>query len=448
MKEDIWQSVLGEIELSVSRGNFSTWFKNTELISIADGMAVVGVPNVFIKHQLEIKFKELVIDVFKKLDQPVSALTFEISGKQSSELEKKKSQNGDELFAAVNQTSGVSSSRPSLNEKYTFESFVVGSSNDLAFAACQAVVNNPGKKYNPLFVYGGSGLGKTHLIQAVGNEIRNRHLGTRVVYLSCETFVNEFLESIRSKSTRKFSEYYRSADVLIVDDIQFIASKTATQDEFFHTFNTLHQANKQIIISSDKPPKAIPTLEERLRSRFEWGMTIDIQAPDFETRYAILVTKAQNHGVELPHDVTEYLANLIQSNVRELEGALNQLLAFCEMRNLKPDLTITTNLINGSRVRPKHISPKQIIEHTARYYSISISDILGPKRDKEIVMPRQVAMYLLRSELHMSFPKISHELGRKDHTTAIHSVEKIEKTLAFDQTIRGVVQEIKDRVYA
>jgi chromosomal replication initiator protein len=270
----------------------------------------------------------------------------------------------------------------------------------------------------------------------------------RIVYASTEQFVQEFVDSLRFKRTTDFAKHYRSADVLIVDDMQFIAGKEKVQEEFFHTFNALHQANKQIIISSDKPPKDIPTLEERLRSRFAWGMQIDMQIPDFETRCAIIQTKAQSHGVILASQVVEYLANLVQTNIRELEGALNQLLAFCEMRNLTPDLALATSLLGSNKSRPKHISAKQIVERTAKYFQVPVEDMLGPKRDKDIVVPRQIAMYMLRSELHLSFPKIARELGRKDHTTAIHSVEKIEKEAGFDQEIKSAINDIKERLYA
>ncbi|MCA9333766.1 chromosomal replication initiator protein DnaA, partial [Candidatus Saccharibacteria bacterium] len=257
----------------------------------------------------------------------------------------------------------------------------------------------------------------------------------------------EFVDAVRFKKNTDFAGYYRSADVLIVDDIQFIAGREKTQEEFFHTFNALHQANKQIILSSDKPPKDIPTLEDRLRSRFAWGMSIDMQIPDFETRCAIVQTKAQSQKFSLPSDVMEFLANNIRTNIRELEGALNQLIAYCEMRNLEPDLLMAKSVLGASRVRPKHITPKQVIERTAKHFQISLDDILGPKRDKDIVMPRQVAMYMLRSELHLSFPKIARELGRKDHTTAIHSVEKIEKEASKDANIKAAISEIKERLY-
>jgi chromosomal replication initiator protein len=269
-----------------------------------------------------------------------------------------------------------------------------------------------------------------------------------VVYISSEQFVQEFVDALRYKKNTDFADYYRGADVLIVDDVQFFAGKEKIQEEFFHTFNALHQANKQIIISSDKPPRDIPTLEERLRSRFVWGMTIDMQNPDLETRCAIVQTKASSHGISLPNDVMEYLATIIQTNIRELEGALNQLLAFCEMRGLDPNLSIATGLLGSAKTRPKHLNPQQIVERTARHFQIPMEEIMGPKRDKDIVVPRQIAMYMLRSELHLSFPKIARELGRKDHTTAIHSVEKIEKESALDADVRSAINEIKERLYA
>jgi chromosomal replication initiator protein len=299
-----------------------------------------------------------------------------------------------------------------------------------------------------MFVYGGVGIGKTHLIQAVGNAILARNKSARVVYVSSEQFVQEFVDALRYKKNTDFAGFYRGADVLIVDDVQFLAGKEKIQEEFFHTFNALHQANRQIIISSDKLPRDIPTLEERLRSRFVWGMTIDMQTPDFETRCAIVQSKAQGHDVTLTSDVMQFLANNVQTNIRELEGALNQLLAFCEMRELEPTLEVATGLLGQIKSRPKHLSARQVVERTARHFQIPLDDIIGPKRDKDIVVPRQVAMYILRSELHLSFPKIARELGRKDHTTAIHSVEKIEKESALDIDIRNAINEIKERLYA
>ncbi len=456
MKDSLWQAVLGEIELSVSRASFITWFKNTELLSRKDGNLVVGVPTVFVKNQLERKFNELIIDTLKKNGVEPNKVEYKIHTKGKGSLHKRTKEETVMVVAPQQQTETKSPSsssvrhsyRQGLNEKYTFENFIVGSGNELAYAACQAIASAPGTRYNPLFLYGGVGIGKTHLIQAVGNAILTKDPKAHVVYISSEQFVQEFLDAIRYKKNTDFAGFYRSADVLIVDDMQFIAGKEKTQEEFFHTFNALHQANKQIIISSDKPPKDIPTLEERLRSRFNWGMSIDMQIPDFETRCAIIQTKATTHGITLDPEVVEYLANHVQTNIRELEGALNQLLAFCEMRGLQPDLQITSSLLGSSKVRPKHLNAKQIIEKTAKHYAVTVEDIMGPKRDKDIVVPRQIAMYMLRSELHLSFPKIARELGRKDHTTAIHSVEKITKESALDVDMRTAISEIKDRLYA
>lgn len=460
MQDNLWQTVLGEIELTVSRGSYVTWFKNTRLLRHKDNVLVIGVPNVFIKQQLERKYNPMILEVLEKNNVTPERVEYKI---YSGITIPKKTEDETLIFNAAtterHAQSVTTAQRPStsslthsyrlgLNEKYTFDNFIVGSGNELAYAACQAIAANPGTKYNPLFLYGGVGLGKTHLIQAVGNAVIANNAAANIVYISIEQFVQEFLDAIKFRKNTDFASYYRNADVLIIDDIQFIAGKEKTQEEFFHTFNALHQANKQIIISSDKPPKEIPTLEERLRSRFTWGMSIDMQIPDFETRCVIIQTKAQVHGQVLAQPVVEYLANLVQSNIRELEGALNQLLAFCEMRGLTPDLALATTLLGSAKTRPKHISAKQIIERCAKHFQIPMDDILGPKRDKDIVVPRQVAMYMLRSELHLSFPKIARELGRKDHTTAIHSVEKIEREVSYDAEIKLAVTEIKERLYA
>lgn len=461
MHNGLWQAVLGEIELSVSRGNFLTWFKNTTLLRHDDDSIVIGVPNVFIKQQLERKYNSLISDTLKKNGASPSKIEYKIhsvarnNNPQEDETIVLGSSSADEKLRAFTAAKPAQQQpntlahnyRQGLNERYTFENFIVGSGNELAYAACQAVAAQPGTKYNPLFLYGGVGIGKTHLIQGVGNMVLAQNPGARVVYVSSEQFLQEFVDAVRFKKNTDFADFYRGADVLIIDDIQFIAGKEKIQEEFFHTFNALHQANKQIIISSDKPPREIPTLEERLRSRFVWGMSIDMQTPDFETRCAILQTKADTHNIQLAHDVTEYLATNVQTNIRELEGALNQLLAFCEMRGLVPDMNVATSLLGSHQTRPKHISAKQIIERTARHFQIPIEDIMGPKRDKDIVVPRQVAMYMLRSELHLSFPKIARELGRKDHTTAIHSVEKIEKESHFDAELRAAIAQIKERLH-
>jgi chromosomal replication initiator protein len=452
----LWQAVLGEIELSISRGNFVTWFKNTCLLRQDEERIVIGVPNVFIKQQLERKYHDMVVATLHKNGATPERVEYKIHSALTPNREEdpmvlRPSPSGSATAAApakLQTTALTHTYRQGLNERYTFDNFIVGSGNELAYAACQAVAAQPGTKYNPLFLYGGVGIGKTHLIQAVGNTVLAGNNKARVVYVSSEQFLQEFVDALRYKKNTDFADFYRGADVLIVDDVQFIAGKEKVQEEFFHTFNALHQASKQIIISSDRPPRDIPTLEERLRSRFVWGMSIDMQTPDFETRCAILQTKAHTHGVGLPNDVTDYLATNVQTNIRELEGALNQLLAFCEMRGLEPNLSIASSLLGSSQSRPKHISARQIIERTARHFQIPMEDILGPKRDKDIVVPRQVAMYMLRSELHLSFPKIAKELGRKDHTTAIHSIEKIEKEARIDADIRAAISSIKGKLYA
>ncbi len=455
-QSSLWQAVLGEIELSVSRGNFITWFKNTNLLRNDETSVIIGVPNVFIKQQLERKYSDLIMATLQKNGVVATQVEYKIH----SALNNRQTEEDPVVLtpapmpkSAARAPSKPSSTlthayRPGINERYTFDNFIVGSGNELAHAACQAIALNPGTKYNPLFLYGGVGIGKTHLIQAVGNEVLANNPRARVVYVSSEQFVQEFVDALRFKKNTDFADFYRGADVLIVDDVQFLAGKEKIQEEFFHTFNALHQSNKQIIISSDKPPRDIPTLEERLRSRFVWGMSIDMQNPDLETRCAIVQTKADAHGIDLPRDVTEYLATNVQTNIRELEGALNQLLAYCEMRGLEPTLDIASSLLGATQTRPKHLSARQIVERTARHFQVPLEDILGPKRDKDIVVPRQIAMYILRSELHLSFPKIAHELGRKDHTTAIHSIEKIEKESKQDNDIRAAITQIKERLYA
>jgi chromosomal replication initiator protein len=450
MRNALWQSVLGEIELSVSRGVYTAWFKNTELLVNEDGNVVIGVANIFAKQQLEVKFNRQIVDTLTKNGVQVKQVSYTINSPSKSAV--RAATVAADLPIAPVEVKEVVAPLPTnssgLNPKYTFESFIVGGSNELAYTACQTVAKMPGTKYNPLFLYGGVGLGKTHLIQAVGNEIIKKQPSARILYISSETFVSEFLDSIRFKK-KGFADRYRNVDVLIIDDMQFIAGKEKTQEEFFHTFNALHQTNKQIIISSDRPPKAIPTLEDRLRSRFEWGMAIDIQSPDFETRCAILQTKANQSNIVLTQETVEYIANNIKTNIRELEGALNQLLAYSELHNTEPDLNTAQGLLGSARAsRPHHVTPRQIIERTAKHFQLESDDITSPKRDKHIVVPRQIAMYLLRSELHLSFPKIAIELGRKDHTTAIHSVEKIEKALKLDYIVRQQVADIREHLYA
>jgi len=336
-----------------------------------------------------------------------------------------------------------------LNPRYTFENFVVGSSNDFAHAAAHAVAKSPGTKYNPLFIYGGVGLGKTHLMQAVGNEILRNDPSKRIEYVTIESFTNEFINSISKKKNETFVEKYRNVDVLIIDDMQFLAGKEKTQDEFFHTFNALHQANKQIIISSDKPPKMLTMLEDRLTSRFEMGITVDIQPPDLETRSAIIQSKATSQGIVLPLDVVDYIARHAQSNIRELEGTLTKVLAASEHRGAEPTLPQVQQLLAAdaaARPKIKPVGTKVIIERVSAYFDLPVSDLCGEKRDKEIVVPRQIAMYLMRVEMGISFPKIANAVGGRDHTTAMHSVRKIEKLVETDDNLRNDIQALRERI--
>lgn len=441
--DSVWSSVLGEIELSTSRASFATWFTNTKLISYDDSSAVVSVPNIFAKQQLESKFSDSIKDILHKNGVLCQGVSFVVGGT----LTKKKPVYSEPKHVQIDTSSKKNSNtRLVLNDKYQFDSFVVGPSNELAYTACLAVAKNPGQKYNPLFIYGGVGLGKTHLIQAVGNTIKQENPKANIIYIATETFVNEFMNQIRFKK-KGFTDKYRKADVLIVDDIQFIAGKEKTQEEFFHTFNSLYQSNKQIILTSDVPPRSIPTIDDRLRTRFEGGMAIDVQLPDYETRFAIIEKKVAAHNMSFKPEVIEYIAESVKTNVRELEGVVNRMIAVCELKKLQPSLEVAASVVGERRQRSSRLRPKKVVEKTAEHFQIDLSEITGPKRDKDIVFPRQVAMYLLRTELHLSFPKVAKELGRKDHTTAMHSVEKIETALANDPFVREQVSLLKEVLY-
>jgi len=451
-KEQLWNAVLGELEVSLSKANFTTWFKNTSIVSMDGEKIVVGVPNVFTKEWLEKKYNADIFDSLRHNLPEVRKVEYRVGSIKNLEKELSEKENLKKIEEEVKEEEvkeEVQVASGDLNPKYTFDNFIVGNSNKLAFAACQSVATDLGSKYNPLFIYGGVGLGKTHLMQAVGLAIQKRDKKKKIVYVTSEKFTNDFISSISEKRTTAFKDKYRKTDVLMVDDMQFLAGKEQTQEEFFHTFNALHQANKQIILASDRPPKAIPTLEERLRSRFEWGLTVDIQHPDLETRIAIVQRKAQARGYVVPLDVCDFIARSVQHNIRELEGALNRILAYCELNDSQPSLDVTKNVLNTliNSPRRKNFTAKHVIEKVADFYDISMSEVLGPKRDKEIVLPRQIAMYLLREELHLSFPKIAQELGKKDHTTAIHSCDKIEKELEFNEPLRHELSLIRERIY-
>jgi chromosomal replication initiator protein len=453
----LWQAALGELEVTISRANFATWFRNTAIIANEDGHVTIAVPHIMAKQWLETKFHTDIQATLTKMNSAIRTIEYKVGsvpGGNSNAPTAASKRHHETTPAKTGQTSlpipaAAPAASHNLNPRYTFENFVVGSSNELAYAACQAVAKSPGTKYNPLYLYGGVGLGKTHLMQAVGNEILRRDGSKRIEYVTSESFTNEFIGAIQKKKNSAFVDKYRNIDILIIDDMQFLAGKEATQDAFFHTFNALHQANKQIIICSDKPPQLLVQLEDRLRSRFAMGMIADIQTPDLETRSAILQAKAQAQGKVLSLDVVDYLARHAQSNIRELEGVLTQLLAAAEVRGVEPSVTVATQLLAGqAAAKPKFkpLTPKFIIERVAAYFDLQTADIIGAKRDKEIVVPRQIVMYLMRHEMNLSFPKIAQAVGGRDHTTAMHSVSKIEKAIDSDENLRSDVTAIKEQL--
>jgi len=455
--EQLWQAILGEMELCISKASFTTWFRDTSIISRNETKVVVGVPNGFAKEWLENKYHKFILKAMQGIYPKIVKITYKIGGSDAQQSGKAKRM--EDITRAriaripdnesVSRSGEDSDSNGFLNSKYNFENFVVGSNNELAYAACQAVSKKPGFIYNPLFIYGGVGLGKTHLLQSIGNEILKKNPGKKVKYASSEKFTNELIEAISGKNTRLFKNLYRKIDVLIIDDIQFLAGKEKTQEEFFHTFNALYESNKQIVLSSDRPPKAIPELEERLRSRFEGGMIADVGFPDYEMRLAILKTKLKEKDFEMPDDSLNYIALHIQKNIRELEGALNRVIAVCELNGEYPDIKKTTNILADIISRPitKATTPKDILKNVAEFYNISVADIANKNRKKEIVKPRQIAMYLMRNEIKSSFPSIGEWIGGRDHTTAMHAYEKISKEMESNKVIEQEIRLITEKIY-
>jgi len=449
-KEELWESVLIQIRSSVSQANFNTWFKNTDISSVENATAFVSVPNSFVKEWLENKYNKLVLKTLNSLDENIKTIKYIISAKPGP-VGKSRSVRADGKNIAENQLELVDFAidrETGLNSRYTFDNFVVGSFNELPHAAGQAVSQNPGTLYNPLFIYGGVGLGKTHLMQAIGNETLKNLPGKRVKYVSVEKFTSEVVSSIRNKSMEEFKAKYRDVDILIIDDVQFLSGKEKTQEEFFHTFNVLYEKNKQIIISSDRPPKAIQSLAERLRSRFEGGMITDIGQPETETRIAILKTKARERNVDFPEEIYSYIATNIKQNIRELEGALNKLIAHKKLGNRIIDLADSKKILEKDMPSAKVKTPQKIIKSVSHFYDLKEKEILESSRKKEIVRPRQVAMYLLREDLKCSFPSIGRRLGGKDHTTVMHSCDKIKKELRKDENLRGEIELIRQFIFS
>jgi len=441
-KQQIWATVLGELELSLSKANFTTWFKNTSVLDYDTKKVTIAVPNTFTKDWLKKKYEANILEALKNVIGGVEKIEYEV--KSPMEIKEVK------LHTKTKQE--LPEEKPlnySINPRYTFESFIVGNSNKLAHAACLGVAKSPGKKYNPLFIYGGVGLGKTHLIQGIGNEILQQSPKKKVLYIPSEKFVNDFIASISSQRTNDFKNKYRNVDVLMIDDIQFLAGKESTQEEFFHTFNTLYELNKQIVLSSDRPPRALNTLEERIRSRFEGGMIVDIQAPDLETRIAILSAKCKSKDIKMPIEVMEFIAQSIQQNVRELEGALTRVVAYSELNNTSPSIEVAKSSLETvlSRSKNRTIKIQEVLDAVSIFFDIRIKDLLSPKRNKEIVLPRQIIMYLLREDLHLSFPQIAKALGGRDHTTIMHGYRKMKNLIKEKDTLRHDIDAVKDKIY-
>ena len=435
--------------MSLSRANFTTWFKGTSLLANSNGSVLVSVPNGFVKEWLENKFNRQIMQIIRAAHPEVREVKYAVGGLRASILLQKKD---FAQFAPEKPSDGSADTDidrvTNLNKRYSFKSFVVGSSNELAHAASLAITRDLGKVYNPLFIYGGVGLGKTHLLQATGNEVIIGNPGRKVLYISSERLTAEIIESIKNKTIEEMKQRYAKLDLLIIDDIQFIAGKERTQDIFFGTFNELYGKNKQIILSSDRPPSAIPALEERLRSRFEGGMIADIGIPDYETRLAILNTKCKEKNFEVDDNSLAYIASNIQKNIRELEGALNRIIAFSQIYNKTPDFKEVKKLLAAYLNTPYRKTTHQLIlKSVAEFYNIPLNDIIKRSRKKEIVRPRQIAMFLLREETKSSFPEIGAKLGGRDHSTVIHAYEKIKKEEDGDETTKQELTLIKERLY-
>lgn len=434
--EQIWQAALGELELTLTRVNFITWFKDTFLSSIEGGQAIVCVPNGFVKKWLEEKYhKEIVISLENISKQKLSEIIYKIELKPNTASEKNKQiktniETNNKIESLPSEKiNTVNVNKFGLNPKYVFDNFIVGRGNELANAACRAVVNNLGKAYNPLFIYGGVGLGKTHLLQAIGNEVAKT--SDKVLYTTSEKFTNNYIQAVQTGKGKDFKNMYRNVDLLLIDDVQFMGGKDGTQEEFFHTFNELQQGDKQIVMTSDRPPKSIPAIEKRLISRFESGMVADVGKPDIETKIAILEKKSLEKNFPLDKEVLIYIANNVQNNIRELEGALNKIIVIHQLNNSIPNLKSVKNSLSDyvSNLQIKSLTPKEIIDSVSRFYEISIKDILGSSRRKELVGPRQAAIFLIREELNTSYPSIGQEMGGRDHTTAMHAYNKILKEI-------------------
>jgi chromosomal replication initiator protein len=438
--DQAWQATLGQLQMDMPKAAFDTWVREAEIISYEDGTFIIGVPNAYARDWLDSRLSSTI----KRLLTGIMNRTVETRFTVWHDPEPVRPVQEVEVEDTPLQESPQETSC-SLNLRYCFDTFVVGASNRLAHAASLAVAENPAQAYNPLFLYGGVGLGKTHLLHAIGN--RCSRSGLQVLYVSSEEFTNDLINAIRSHTTQAFRDKYRRIDVLLVDDIQFIAGKESTQEEFFHTFNTLHGQDKQIVVSSDRPPKALVTLEERLRSRFEWGLTADIQPPDFETRLAILRSKAERGGRRLPDEFMALIARRVQSNIRELEGALTRVVAFADLSGLPLTEQLVDSALADLLPRRTEIQPEEVVRRVADSFGIAMDEMLGRNRTRKVALPRQIAMYLLREEANISLPQIGQTLGGRDHTTVMYGCDKIADLLERDDRLRRQVIEIREQIY-
>ncbi len=449
---EVWQLTLNELSKDLNKPSFETWFNLTKPVSLENHCLVIEVPNDFTKEWFETRYREQIENALREISSEEHKVSFVIASEFQDNTEATPSDENFNQYADFN--SSVKEDKElknkyisSFNPRYTFDSFVVGSCNRLSHAASLAVAESPARAYNPLFIYGGVGLGKTHLLHAIGQYSLINHDFTRVFYFSSEKFTNEFINSIRDNKTLDFRNKYRSMDILLIDDIQFLAGKEQTQEEFFHTFNALHDNNKQIIISSDRPPKEIPTLEDRLRSRFEWGLITDLQTPDLETRTAILKKKALSDSIDIPDHVLQYIASKVITNIRELEGALIRIVAFASLSETPVTQELTEAALQDIIfTKQKNITIQIIIQATADNFNINPEELISQKRTQNIAMTRQVAMYLCRILTDLSLPKIGEEFGGRDHTTVLHAFKKIDTLLATDSDLKNRLEMIKNNI--
>jgi chromosomal replication initiator protein len=460
--KQVWRAALGELQVSLSPANFETWLKDTALVAVDDNRFRVAVPNGFAKDWLETRYRSLISQTLARVVGYSVNLDFEVREVTAAErvdaeapddgvaVAHRPAQGSPQVRLEPGRVGGPDGSSVSLNPRYTFRTFIVGSANRLAHAASLSVAERPGHAYNPLFLYGGVGLGKTHLMHAIGNAVINRYPRKRVVYATSERFTNEFITSIQQGRIDDFRARYRRIDLLLIDDIQFIADKERTQEEFFHTFNAIHDEGKQIVLSSDRPPKLITTLEERLRSRFEWGLIADLTAPDLETRIAILRSKAEEQNVAIGSEALEFIARKVASNIRELEGALNRIVASANMQGQPITVELSAAVLSNVLYNPRRraVNPEKIAHAVSEYYGVDLEALRSQKRERAIVLPRQIAMYLMRAETDVSLLRIGAELGGRDHSTVLHACEKIDREMQENEDLRRELAAVRDLIYA